>query len=172
MKGSVKALLAFMAPVVAGCTAPPEPTEEVTPIDLVAEEAAVRVVVDQLGQVSMDEDLDLLSRILAHDADMVFFGTDAAEVLVGYEAIRESFEVQLAAYDEMRIATRDQVLRVHSGGEVAWFSQFWDVEVEAGGELVSIEGMRATGVLEKRDGAWVFVQFHGSVPVSGQAVEY
>jgi len=32
--------------------------------------------------------------------------------------------------------------------------------------------MRVTGVLEKRDGNWVFVQFHISAPISGQVFEY
>ena len=32
--------------------------------------------------------------------------------------------------------------------------------------------LRFAGVLEKRNGNWVIVQIHASMPVEGQAVEY
>ena len=70
------------------------------------------------------------------------------------------------------MAVRDQVIRVHSSGAVAWFSEVGDWAVTLAGEAVSLEGMRLTGVLEKREGSWVLVQFHASVPVAGQAIEY
>ena len=58
-------------------------------------------------------------------------------------------------------------------GTVAWFSEVLDVKVVvATGEAVELEGTRFTGVLEKRNGNWVLVQIHASVPVAGQAVEY
>ncbi|MHB1193872.1 MAG: nuclear transport factor 2 family protein [Longimicrobiales bacterium] len=41
-----------------------------------------------------------------------------------------------------------------------------------GRETASVEGMRLTGVLEKRNGTWLMVHFHGSVPVSAQIVAY
>jgi ketosteroid isomerase-like protein len=171
MKSSFRVPLMCLAALLAGCAEPPEPADEAPPVDLVAEKGAVKVVVDQLAQVWVDEDLDLLSRIFAHDPDMVLFGTDSAEVFVGFEPLRASLEAQFTAFDS-GIATRDQVIRVHAGGEVAWFSQLWDLEVRTPGESAIVNGMRCTGVLEKRNGAWVFVQFHGSIPVAGQVVAY
>ena len=55
---------------------------------------------------------------------------------------------------------------------MAWFSELLDWQVTAGGERVALEGMRFTGVLEKRNGNWMIVQMHVSVPVAGQAAEY
>lgn len=47
------------------------------------------------------------------------------------------------------------------------FTQVWDWDFLMEGQPVRSEGQRLTGVLEKRNGNWVFVQFHNSVPVSG-----
>jgi ketosteroid isomerase-like protein len=132
----------------------------------------VKAVVDLFPQVMATEDVDLMGQIFAHDPDMVLFGTDAAERWVGWEAFRASVEVQFASYEDTEVVTRDQVVTVHTSGEVAWFSEVMDWHLTAGGEPVLLQGLRMTGVLEKRNGAWVFVQLHVSVPVSGQAVEY
>ena len=63
-------------------------------------------------------------------------------------------------------------MTVHSSGEIAWVREIADWHVSVGGERIEVNDMRITGVLEKRDGAWLIVQMHVSVPVSGQVVEY
>ena len=47
-----------------------------------------------------------------------------------------------------------------------------DIKGIAQGEKFESAGIRVTAVLEKRDDKWVIVQYHGSVPVAGQVVEY
>lgn len=162
MKRSVSLLVA--AVLALGACAPQ--------VDLESEEAAVKTVLDQIPQVLATEDMELFSQLVAHDPDIIIFGTDAAERWVGYEAFKEAMEAQFAAVEESQLALRDRVIRVHSSGAVAWFSEVWDWDVTVAGEAVSIEGMRVTGVLEKRNGSWVLVQWHGSIPVAGQAFEY
>ena len=162
-------IAAFMA---TGCTKEVEQEEMAPPVDLVAEQAAATAVVNQFLHVWETEDIDLLSKTFAHDPDMVLYGTDAAEVFVGYEALRDNLVAQFESYEGSRVAVRNQVVKVHASGQVAWFSELVDFRVTVGGEPVSVDGMRFTGVLEKRDGTWQIVQFHGSVPVAGQAVEY
>ena len=145
------------------------PTQKV---DLEAEKAQVKKVVDQIEQAMEAEDVELISTVVAHDADMVNFGTDAAERWVGWEDLEAAVDQQFAAFDNQQVSVRDQVIKVASGGMVAWFSEIMDWNLEAGGEMVSLEGMRATGVLEKRNGKWIIVQMHFSVGVAGQAAEY
>ena len=116
--------------------------------------------------------MELFSRIIAHDADMVNYGTDAAEHFVGWEALQKAVEEMFPAFENIKITVKDQVIKVHSSGTVAWFSQVWDWDLVAEGQPVSAPGCRFTGVLEKRNNSWVFVQFHNSVPVAGQAAEY
>ena len=42
----------------------------------------------------------------------------------------------------------------------------------SGGEKTVIKDIRFTGVLEKRGKNWKIVQFHSSVGVAGQVLEY
>jgi ketosteroid isomerase-like protein len=127
--------------------------------------------VDMWQHMWEEEDLGLFDEAFSHDPDMIIFGTDAAEYWVGYEAARESIEMQFEAFADLEGTLRNQVVKVHESGEVAWFSEMMDMEVTAGEELVEVT-VWFSGVMEKRDGGWKIVQFHASVPVSGQAVEY
>ena len=141
-------------------------------VNLEAEKAMVKVVLAQLIQASETEDLELYSKIFAHDADMVNFGTDAAERIVGWEAFKELIQKQFAASETSKLSVKDQVIKVHDSGKVAWFSEIIDWEIISQGQVLKFEGLRATGVLEKRNGNWVCIQLHYSVPVEGQALQY
>jgi hypothetical protein len=116
--------------------------------------------------------MELAYKITAHDTDMVSFGTDAAERFVGWEQGKESLQNAFASIENSKISIKDQVVKVHQSGEVAWFSEIIDWDLLAQGQPVKLQGIRLTGVLEKRNGNWIFVQRHASVPVVGQAVEY
>ena len=130
-----------------------------------AEEVAVKTVVDQFAQAWETEDMTLFSRVMAHDADMVNFGTDAAEHFVGWEALRDAAGKMFPAFEKTKLTVKEQVIKIHSSGNAAWFSELvdWDLLVE--GKPVH-QSCRFTGVLEKRKGKWIIVQFHNSVPVS------
>jgi ketosteroid isomerase-like protein len=141
-------------------------------VDIEAEKAKVKIVFDQLLQVSETEDNELLNKIFAHDPDMVNIGADSAEYVVGWEPLRDAMHKQFASFENTKISARNQVIKVHDSGKVAWVSEIWDVSLVAGGQPVSLKGARFTGVLENRNGNWVIVQTHTSVPVSGQAAQY
>lgn len=136
-------------------------------VDIEDEKAKVKSVVDQFKQFWETKDMRLLSRIMAHDDDMVNFGSDKPEYFVGWDAFKQAAKEMIQVLDDVRIAVKDQVIKVHPTGNVAWFSQVWDWDLKVEGKSVHSEGQRVTGVLEKRNGQWVFVQFHNSVPVSG-----
>ncbi len=132
----------------------------------------MKTVLDLFVKVYETEDMELAYKITAHDTDMVSFGTDAAERFVGWEQGKESLQNAFASFENTKISVKDQVVKVHQSGEVAWFSEIIDWDLLAQGQPVKLQGIRLTGVLEKRNGNWVFVQSHASVPVVGQAVEY
>ncbi len=118
------------------------------------------------------EDMEMLSKCFSHDPDMVIFGTDAAERWVGWDAFAQAQQQFFEAQEESDLSTRDMVIHIHQTGEVAWMSYLMDWKGQALGEPFDFTGIRMTGVMEKQDGNWVIVQWHGSIPVSGQAVEY
>jgi len=150
-----------------------EEAEEIAAaVDLEAAKVAVNSVLDQWIQVIDTENLELFSKLMAHDPDMVSFGTDAAERWVGYESLENSMKKQFESTEENKGTSRERVITVHKSGEVAWWSELWDWKGKAQGQPFVLEGMRLTGVLEKRNGNWVIVHVHASVPVSGQAIKY
>ena len=159
-------LSAFILLLINACT------QKAEKIDMAAEKAAVKDVLDKLQQAMTSEDMDMFSALIAHDADMVSFGTDASERWAGWDALKIAMEKQNAAFDNMKIAVRDQVIKVSPAGDAAWFSEVMDWSIETGGQQVNLDGARATGVLEKRGGKWLVVQMHFSIGVAGQAAEY
>lgn len=135
-------------------------------IDTEAEKTKVKLVVDQFEQFWETEDMELLAKIMAHDADMVNYGSDASELFVGWDALKDSVEKMLPAFENTKITVKDQRIEVHSSGNMAWFSQIWDWDLVYDGQPTHVANLRLTGVLEKRNSNWVLVQFHNSVPVS------
>ena len=59
-------------------------------VDIEAEKSELKKVIDQFTQTLVNEDIETFSRIMAHDDDMVTFGTDAAEHWVGWEPLKEA----------------------------------------------------------------------------------
>jgi ketosteroid isomerase-like protein len=171
MRKSLGSLFFTASILTVGCAPAAEPVQEAPAPDLVAEEAAARAVVDMWQTMWEEEDLGLFDEAFSHDPDMIIFGTDEAEYWVGPEAARESLEIQFEAFEDLDGTLRNQVVKVHDSGEVAWFSEMMDMELTAGDEQVELT-VWFSGVMEKQNGGWKIVQFHASVPVSGQAVEY
>ncbi|NQT25911.1 nuclear transport factor 2 family protein [candidate division KSB1 bacterium] len=136
-------------------------------VDIAVEEAKVNTVIDQSTEVVKAEDMDLFSKVFAQDADMIVFGTDSPERAVGYEALKELVQKQFEETESTKISAKDRIIKVHDSGRVAWFSEVIDWEIEAEGQTVKLEGVRGTGILENRNGNWVIVQLHYSLPAGG-----
>jgi hypothetical protein len=140
--------------------------------DTDAAAAVAKTVVDDSWRAISDQDVDLLSRVVANDDALIVFGTDAAERRVGPSAFLAAEAQLMQAFDVERLNRRAETFQMHAGGGVAWFSTVFDIEISVDGEPVGLGGLRTTGVIEKRDDEWVIVQLHTSVPVAGQQVEY
>ncbi|MDA3860033.1 MAG: nuclear transport factor 2 family protein [Melioribacteraceae bacterium] len=133
-------------------------------VDINVEETKVKVVLDQLIKSSETKDMELTSKIYAHDSDMIIIGTDGGEYIVGWNALKDLLEKQFAGTESSKLSVKNQVIKVHDSGMVAWFSELIDWDITFEGKTDKMEGLRTTGVLEKRNGNWVIVQLHYSVP--------
>lgn len=164
MKGRARSVF-FMVPVLllAACAGVPEADTG---------DEAVRSLLDRFSEAYRAKDMELFEKIFAHDADMVNFGTDADEYWIGWQPWKDAFERQFDSFEKIDIAFDDVRTKIHASGEVAWFSAMMTVDIISLGEAYHHEGMRVTGVAEKRGRDWVYVQRHVSLPVYGQAVEY
>lgn len=132
----------------------------------------VKEVIDQFYHLYETQDMDLLNNLIANDDDMINFGTDSVEYWIGPIPLKESFQNQWTAFGEPEITLNDLVVKISESGTVAWYSLFINFKVKFKGELAEWKGARSTGVLEKRKGKWLIVQFHNSMPQVARAAEY
>lgn len=156
-------LVLILITTLTACTATQDRTTELS---------AVEALLDRFRQAFAAKDMALLAELFAHDEDMVNIGTDADEVWIGWEPWEKSFTKQFTAYDKIMIAFNNVSIKLHSSGKIAWFSAFMEVDIVSHEQPFHYDGMRVTGVAEKRDGGWVFVQRHVSLPYPEQAVQY
>ncbi len=124
---------------------------------------AVKGVVNDWVRVWESKDMALLSRIMAHDPDIVLFGTDPEEHFVGWDSLRAYVGKLFPAMQDAKLTVKDQVIKVYQGSRVASFTELVSWDYAYNGKPVH-QDCRFSGVLEKRHGHWVFVQFHNSVP--------
>ena len=141
-------------------------------IDVDAEVKIAKSIIDDFWRAISTQNVDLLSRVIANDDEMIVFGTDATERWMGSSAFLSAEEQMMQAFDVENLVRRHDTFQIHSRGGVAWFSTVFDIEISVDGELASLEGLRTTGVIEKRNDNWVIVQAHTSIPIAGQQVEY
>ncbi len=134
--------------------------------------AAIQKLVTDMNAAWERKDAAWFEANTAHDADMVNFGTDAAEVWVGWAPYFDAAKKQLAALESIKAKLRDVRVKVHAPGKVASVTYFGDFEGTSGGQKFAVQGMRVLNVLEKRNGRWLFTSGHASMPVAGQVVKY
>jgi hypothetical protein len=128
--------------------------------------------IDKLWLSFKSGDVEMFSQVMSKDTDLVSFGTDDVERWQGWGALEESIKEQFASFNVLGIKRKNKTIKYSQTGDTAWFSEVVDWEVLSGGQKASLEGIRFTGVLENRSGTWVIVQFHSSVGVAGQVIEY
>ena len=129
-------------------------------------------VISKMWKSFVQGDHKMFAETMAHDPDMVTFGTDASERWDGWDDLQKSVKNQFDAFDILNVKRLNKKLNLSNSGEVAWFSEIVDWEFLADGKKQIIEGVRYTGVMEKRENEWKIVQFHSSVGVSGQVIAY
>jgi uncharacterized protein (TIGR02246 family) len=136
--------------------------QKTTPaVDVAAEKALIKSVLDNYVASIEKEDIDLYAKCVAQDADMVNFGA-MGEPIVGLEALKKGIEDQNAALSDTKISVADTKIHVSEDGKLGWATYLWDLTAKMGENPLSLP-VRCTWVLEKRQGAWVVVHFHKSV---------
>ena len=140
-------------------------------VDFDKELSEIRSVLEQYELARESEDFATIKQIWASDEDIELFGTDGDEQLVGFEAILKAMKTQFDELESILINISDQNIKINKAGNTAWFSQILDYNYIYMDENMSYEGIRFTGVLEKREGKWKLVQGHLSVPYEAEIEE-
>ena len=130
------------------------------------------LLIQKMWDSFIDGDIDAFSQTMSKDEDMVTFGTDASERWDSWQELENSVALQFDAFDVISVERKNKSLKISNSGNNAWFSETVDWEFLSNGNNESVKDIRYTGVMEYRNGQWKIVQFHCSVGVAGQVIEY
>lgn len=133
-------------------------------------EADVRDVIDAFFRALDTQNFDLMQQITGRDADMVHIGTDVGEIWNGWDELRATTREQFEGLEYYEAQVRDLSVHVSPAGDVAWYAHLLDARIKSKGSAEHRwQGARFTGVLERREGRWVMVQTHVSLPESASS---
>ncbi len=113
-----------------------------------------------------NENFDLIEEIWSPADDIILYGTDTDERLVGWPEIQSAIKAQFDDISDTYISASNQVIKFNSTGNTAWFAETLNYNYIYNGKAHKYEGLRFTGVVEKMNGTWKLVQAHLSVPAS------
>ena len=126
--------------------------------------AEVNALLDKYIQAFRTKDLALASEVYAHDADLIVYGSSPSDRRKGWAQTEQYLKTYFAAVDGIEIVLKERNIKVHKSRRVAWFAQVLEWIEAEGGKFYAMNGLRITGVLEKRDHNWVIIQLHASGP--------
>jgi hypothetical protein len=158
-------LLFFMVFIAVSCNKPEKQ------IDIESENAEIENTLDKYIMANEKEDFALIESIWAPEDDIVLYGTDSDERLVGWDNIQKVIKRQFTMIENTYISASDQVIKVSDCGNTAWFAERLNYNFIYNGEAHSYDNIRFTGVMEKLDGRWVMVQAHLSLPASSKVIK-
>ena len=135
-------------------------------IDFNQEKEKVALVLEKYVIANEEQNLNLIKEVWAMNPEIVVFGTNSDETIIGWDAIKNALQKQFASIEDTYISVRDQRIGINETGNTAWFSEFVNYNYIYKGKPVKYEGLRFTGVLEKINDEWLIVQSHMSIPGS------
>ncbi len=121
-------------------------------------ETAIR----QMVRANADKDLPTLSRLMAHDADIVSYSVGGRKY-VGWPEFEQEMREEFINAQKIEIPINE--LKVWTKGDLAWFTMEVDYTRYVGeGSKVkrTVLPLRETGVLERRAGRWQLLSWHES----------
>lgn len=110
-------------------------------------------------------DIKPAARLYAEDSDMVIWDIMPLNGYLGFEAYKKAQKNAYDAFDRFRIASKND-LRVKRNGNAAWTTVTFHADgTYKDGTSLTMEG-RLTDIWERRNGQWLIVHEHASVPVT------
>jgi ketosteroid isomerase-like protein len=121
-----------------------------------------KVISDSIGW-AQTKDLQRLFAIMAQDDDFFIFHPDSKSTVSGFEMFKGMSDFWMNPdFKATDFAVKELKINFSRSGTVAWWSAILDDHAEWKGKPTGWDNARWTGVVEKRDGAWVIVQMHFS----------
>ena len=121
-------------------------------------------IIRLLIQANADKDLATMKKYMATDENAIGY-TIGGRKYVGWEKFAQVMSMEFASVDRLEIPIT--YLEVWQREDVAWFAMEIDytreVKSEQGEVQRTVIPLRETGVLERRDGKWLMVNWHESL---------
>jgi ketosteroid isomerase-like protein len=121
-------------------------------------ESAIRRMI----RANAEKDLATLSRMMAHDADIISYAV-AGRKYIGWDELERGLRDEFINAQKLEIPIRE--LKVWTKGDLAWYAMELDYirYVAEGSQLKRmVLPMQETGVLERRNGRWQLLSWHES----------
>jgi len=128
-------------------------------------QTAVMNTLNEFAENYEKRDLDGVMSVFAPDSDVVLYGSGADEKRVGIDEIRAQVERDWSQSEATSFTYG--WTSISSAGMVAWAAVDLTFMVKADGQEFSFDG-RLTNVFENREGKWLMVQGHFSLPSATQ----
>jgi uncharacterized protein (TIGR02246 family) len=125
--------------------------------------AEIQSVLDQFCEGYGNKDIDQLLSLFNADPNVLVIGTGEDEKRTGLEEIRIQFERDFCQSE--RLTVEFENVAISQQDTVCWIAGDTHVYFTADEKAMQVY-LRFTAVLTHRDGQWLFVQTHFSVPFS------
>ncbi|MEO8048492.1 MAG: nuclear transport factor 2 family protein [Nitrospirota bacterium] len=139
------------------------PTAMSAPADNTELETTVRALV----QANAEKDFSAMSKLMAHDADIVSYSIGGRKY-VGWPNLERDIKEEFAKVSALDLPISE--LKVWSKGDIGWYTMELDyVRVLGQGpdQQRTAMPLRETGVLERRNGRWILLSWHESFRNAG-----
>jgi ketosteroid isomerase-like protein len=130
-------------------------------VNLEAEEEKISTLLNQWVVDVAEENLAAVSAICAHTDDLILVDQYSNEVH-GWDWYEKYLLEFFARAENINFDITRQKIKIAKSGDMAWFFKTENISFISGEDKIFVEGMRASGVLEKIDGNWLVVHIHPS----------
>ena len=135
-----------------------------------AENTELEATVRALVRANAEKDLTTLSKLMAHDADIVSYSIGGRKY-VGWPDLERDMKEEFANATALEL--RISELKVWSKGDIGWYTMelaYARIFGHGPDQQRTVMPLRETGVLERRNGQWVLLSWHESFRSASDAM--
>ena len=140
-------------------------------VDFAKEKLEISILLDNLTRAFENGNLEKIEEIWWPTEDALIIGTESGDKLEGWDAISTAIKKQSKNFEKTLISIADQTIWLNDDATVAWFFEELNYNFVFEEKAMAFEGIRSTGVLQKKGGVWRLVQEHMSIPAKLEMVE-
>lgn len=135
-------------------------------------ESEIRSAVEGYREAVLHKDMRRITRYYWNSPDIVIFDVVPPLSYVGWDSFRKDWEDYFASFKEITVFDWSD-LHIEAEGNLGWMHAFIHFVGKFQNDKILDLTTRDTAIFERKDGRWVAVHDHGSVPIifeTGQAV--